>query len=151
MSYRINFKSKWADFDPNGHMRHTAYNDYAAEARVRFFKEHGYNLQKMQALNMGPILFNENTNFYKEIRISEDFGVELFLEGLSKNAERFKVLHKIVKENGEMAASISVYGAFLDLKERKLTTPPAEAIALFARLEKADNYHEIPLKSKVEL
>lgn len=150
MSYKVIFKSKWADFDPNGHMRHSAYNDYAAEARVRFFKEHGYNLQKMQSINMGPILFNENTNFYREIKIGEDFAVEMFLEGLSKNAERFKVVHKIIKEDGTVAATISVYGAFLDLRKRKLTVPPAEAIALFNRLEKAENYQEIPLKSASE-
>ena len=31
MSYTLEFNTKWADFDANRHMRHTAYNDYAAE------------------------------------------------------------------------------------------------------------------------
>lgn len=31
------FQVIWADMDPNRHMRHTAYNDYAAQLRVSFF------------------------------------------------------------------------------------------------------------------
>jgi acyl-CoA thioester hydrolase len=41
MKFQITFNTKWSDFDPNRHMRHTAYNDYAAEVRVRFVFETG--------------------------------------------------------------------------------------------------------------
>jgi len=26
MSYKVTFPTRWADFDPNNHMRHSAYN-----------------------------------------------------------------------------------------------------------------------------
>lgn len=32
------FEVKWADLDPNRHMRHSAYNDYAAHMRVKFLE-----------------------------------------------------------------------------------------------------------------
>jgi len=35
MSFKVTFASKWSDFDPNRHMRHTANNVYAAEVRAR--------------------------------------------------------------------------------------------------------------------
>nr|WP_299046804.1 thioesterase family protein [uncultured Polaribacter sp.] len=38
MNFEVSFNTKWSDFDPNRHMRHTAYNDYAAEVRVRFLR-----------------------------------------------------------------------------------------------------------------
>ena len=120
MSYKITFKTRWADFDPNNHMRHTAYNDYAAETRVRFFNDNLLTLTELNMQHVGPVLFSENTQFFREITLSEDITVELFLKGQSENGERFKFLHKIYKQNGILAAEIEVYGSWLDLLKRKL-------------------------------
>jgi len=66
MVYKIAFTTKWADFDPNKHMRHTAYNDYAAECRIRFFKDYGLTTALFEKQNIGPVLFKEETTFYRE-------------------------------------------------------------------------------------
>ena len=63
MAYQINFHTKWSEFDPNRPMRHTAYNDYAAEVRVRFFQEHGLLMDAFAEFNFGPVLFKEETLF----------------------------------------------------------------------------------------
>ena len=148
MSYKVTFSTRWADFDPNNHMRHSAYNDYAAEARVRFFRENGFSMIEFNKQNIGPVLFSENTNFYREINLSENISVELFVKGLSENGERFKFQHKIFKENGVLAAEIEIYGAWIDLKKRKLTKPPEELISKFEALEKSDKFEKIPIKKK---
>jgi len=148
MSYKIIFKTRWADFDPNNHMRHSAFNDYAAEARVRFFADHNFSISEFNKQNIGPILFSENTNFYREINLSEDITVEILLKGLSENGERFKVQHKIFKENGVLAAQIEIYAAWLDLKKRKLTVPPSQIITTFNSLEKSKDFESIPLNKK---
>lgn len=148
MSFKVIFKTRWSDFDPNNHMRHTAYNDYAAESRVRFFNDHGLSLSEFHKQNIGPILFSENTVFYREISLSEDITVELFVKGLSENGARFKFSHKIFKQNGILAAEIEIYGAWLDLKIRKLTNPPAFIASTFKHLEKTDDFKIIPIKNK---
>jgi len=148
MSYKVTFSTRWADFDPNNHMRHSAYNDYAAEARVRFFREKGFSMIEFNKQNIGPVLFSENTNFYREINLSENISVELFVKGLSENGERFKFQHKIFKQNGVLAAEIEIYGAWIDLKKRKLTNPPEELISKFEALEKSYNFEVIPIKKK---
>jgi len=148
MSFQVTFKTKWADFDPNRHMRHTAYNDYAAEGRVCFFKEKGFDIDKMEASNIGPILFKEETSFYREISIGEDLVVEIFLRGTSANAERWKIMTHIYKQNGVLAAEVNVFGAWIDLTKRKLTVPPAMMINVFNQLEKTENFEEIILKDK---
>ncbi len=148
MSYKIIFKTRWADFDPNNHMRHSAFNDYAAEARVRFFADHKFSISEFNKQNIGPILFSENTNFYREINLSEDITIEILLKGLSENGERFKVQHKIFKENGVLAAQIEIYAAWLDLKKRKLTVPPSQIITTFNSLEKSKDFESIPLNKK---
>ncbi len=148
MSYTVTFKTRWADFDPNNHMRHSAYNDYAAESRVRFFNDNGLSLTKFNKLNIGPILFSENTLFYREINLSEDIRVELFVKGLSENGERFKFQHKIFKQDGVLASVIEIYGAWLDLENRKLTTPPDDILKTFGSLEKCEDFELIPIKKK---
>jgi acyl-CoA thioester hydrolase len=145
MSFSVGFTSRWADFDPNNHMRHSAYTDYAAEARVRMFNEYGLNLTEFNKLNIGPILFREETIFRREIRLSEDISVEVFLKGISENGERFKFSHKIFKTEGSLAAEVEIYGAWLDLKTRKLTKPPKIVMEALKDIERTEDFENIPL------
>ena len=148
MNFQVTFNTKWSDFDPNRHMRHTAYNDYAAEVRVRYFQEHGLSINEFAKLNIGPILFKEETSFYKEIHIGENITVKMELEGVSKNIERWRFNHQIFNETGKLAAEIKVYGAWIDLIKRKLTSPPEKFVTIFEELPKTSNFKEIFLKSK---
>ncbi|NCT08554.1 MAG: thioesterase [Flavobacteriia bacterium] len=146
MSFQVTFSTKWADFDPNKHMRHTAYNDYAAEVRVRFFKKNNFTMDDFNRLNLGPILFSEETYFKKEILMGEDITVNLKLAGLSKNNERWKFTHEVFNEAGKLSATIKVYGAWIDLTKRKLTIPPIETSNLFTDIEKSVDFEEILVK-----
>ncbi len=146
MSFSVGFTSRWADFDPNNHMRHSAYTDYAAEARVRMFNALGLSLTEFNKLNLGPVLFREETIFRREIRLGEDIRVEVFLKGISENGERFKFYHKICKEDGSLAAEVEIYGAWLDLKKRKLTSPPDQVLLTLKDIEKTKDFESIPIK-----
>ena len=148
MRFQVEFKTKWSDFDPNRHMRHTAYNDYAAEVRVRYFQEHGLSINEFAKLNIGPILFKEETSFLKEIHIGENITVKMELEGVSKGIERWRFSHQLFNEAGELSAEIKVYGAWIDLIKRKLTAPPAKFVKIFEELPKTTNFKEILLKSE---
>ena len=148
MIFEVSFPTIWANFDANAHMRHTAYNDYAAEVRSRFFASQGFALSDFVKHNIGPVLFSENTNFLREILIGENIKANLILIGASSKFERFKFKHQIIKDNGVIAAEIKIYGAWIDLTKRKLTTPPEEMINIFKRLEKPDDFEEIIIKSK---
>ena len=145
MAYKIDFHTKWADFDANKHMRHTAYNDYAAECRIRFFNDNGFPIDQFENHNFGPVLFKEETNFYREIKLGESINIALFLQGMSAKGERFKMFHKIFREDGVLAAEIEIYAAWIDLKKRKLTEPPVTIVETFNSLERTENYEEISL------
>lgn len=123
MSFSVKFTTRWADFDANIHMRHTAYNDYAAESRLRFFKKHNITIRDFSMEKIGPILFEENTKFLREIHLGEDITVNLKVNGLSSKGERWKIQHEVFNQAGQLSAVITVYGAWLDLVKRKLTTP----------------------------
>lgn len=145
MSFQVTFATKWSDFDSNRHMRHTAYNDYAAETRVRYFAEHNFSINYFTKHNIGPILFTEETSFRKEIHLGENITVNLKLQGISKNNERWKIVHQVFNEAGKLAAIIKVYGAWIELTKRKLTIPPEETSIMFELAEKSDNFKMIDL------
>lgn len=41
LAYRLSFIPRWADLDPNRHLRHTAYADYATPVRFSYLTENG--------------------------------------------------------------------------------------------------------------
>jgi acyl-CoA thioester hydrolase len=148
MSYQVTFKTKWSDFDPNRHMRHTAYNDYAAEVRIRYFAYQNFSIDEFTKHNIGPILFEEYVSFRKEIHLGESIVVNLKIAALSANNERWRMTQEVFNEAGKLSAIIKVYGAWIDLKKRKLTTPPKEAKHLFSNTERTDNFEELIIKNK---
>ena len=148
MTYQKTFSTRWADFDPNRHMRHSAYNDYAAEIRVRFFNECGLSMDEFATLQIGPVLFKEETSFYKEIHLGEDIRVSMALEAASPQLERWRFVHHIYNEKGDLAAKVQVYGAWIDLKKRKLTHLPDIYLSLIEKIPKADDFTEIVLKTQ---
>jgi len=148
MIFKCSFPTRWADFDPNNHMRHSAYNDYAAEARVRLFKKFGLTMQEFERLKIGPILFQENTKFFKEITMGDDISVEVLLLGVSEKGERFKFRHHIYRGDGKLAAEIEILGAWLDLNKRKLTVPPRIIIELAEQLSQTEDFEIIPVSKK---
>ena len=95
MTFQVTFPTKWSDFDPNRHMRHTAYNEYAAEVRVRYFAKHNFSMAAFTKYNLGPILFTEETSFRKEVHAGENITVNIKLQGVSENNERWKIVHEV--------------------------------------------------------
>ena len=146
-NYSKQFDVIWADMDPNRHMRHTAYNDYAAQVRVAFMGDNGLSFDEMEKLMLGPVLFREETQFISEIRLGERITVDLQIAGLSLDGERWKMVHQIFKNDGKLSAVITVEGAWIDMANRKLKPPPKELVANFNELPKTNDFQEI-VKSK---
>jgi len=126
--------------DPNRHMRHSVYNDYAAQTRVAIFEEYGLPINKISTLGLGPVLFREETKYLKEIGLSEKITVTAQLTTMRKDGSRWTFLHQIFKETGQKAAEIIVDGAWLDLDKRKLGTPPDQMQKVIHRFPRTDNF-----------
>jgi len=134
MKFQQAFTTKWADFDPNRHMRHSAYADFAAEVRVRFFAAHGYSLNDFANLHIGPILFKEETTYFKEIKMGEDVKVTMCLEAATENYDRWRFTHQIFNENEVLAAGISCRSKSLwgmDRFDKKKTNRSTQSFHFF--------------------
>ena len=134
MTNATTYRTRWADMDPNGHMRHSAYADYAADQRIILLAAWGYDIKEFARLRLGPILFREETVFRKEVHIGEEILVDSRLLSVNEDGTRWSILHTIYKADGRLAATVTVDGAWLDLEKRKLTTPPAALTAAFRAL-----------------
>ncbi|MGH8397026.1 MAG: acyl-CoA thioesterase [Gammaproteobacteria bacterium] len=136
------FSVRWADLDPNGHLRHTAYMDYAAQARVGFLNDYGFTLERFQKLHIGPVLFREETQYLNEIRANERISVTAEVTGLSSNGKHWRIRHKIFRDNGELACIVNIQGAWLDLVERKVVAAPAELQGIMRKWPRSEDYAE---------
>ena len=55
---------RWADCDANRHVRHSTYYDYGAHARIRFFTEIGFDVQKLGQLHSRAYFIQRRMLFY---------------------------------------------------------------------------------------
>ena len=142
-NFQKQFDVIWADLDPNRHMRHTAYNDYAAQVRVAFMDDNGIGFDEMEKLHLGPVLFREETLFLAEVRMGEHITVDLQIAGLSLDGERWKMVHQVFKSDGALSAVITVEGAWIDMVKRKLKPPPENLVSKLNELPKTADFREI--------
>jgi acyl-CoA thioester hydrolase len=145
-SFSREFQSIWANLDPNGHMRHTAYNDYAAQLRLIFFEANGYSFAGMIDVGIGPVLFREETKFLREIRMGEKLIVDLELVKARKDASKWTIRSSIFKKDGTLSAVVEVDGAWLDLKQRRIVKPPQEIIDMISAAPLATDFVWLPEK-----
>lgn len=138
--YTKTYEIIWADIDPNRHMRHSVYNDYAAQTRVAMFNDFGISMQEISDLGLGPILFREETKFLKEIKMSEQITVSCQVQNMRKDGSRWTFLHKIFKENEDKAAEITVEGAWLNLDKRKLATPTDKMLEVINKFPRTHDF-----------
>ncbi|MBV6644376.1 MAG: thioesterase family protein [Cyclobacteriaceae bacterium] len=144
--FRKEFQAIWANLDPNGHMRHTAYNDYAAQVRLNFFDECGFPFARLIEMGIGPVLFREETQFMREIRINEIVSVDFALLKARRDASKWTFRQCVFKQDGTLSAVIEVDGAWLDLKLRKVAIPPPVLAEMLEKAPKADDFEWLPDK-----
>ena len=140
--YAKTFEVRWADLDPNAHMRHSAYADYGAQARVGFLTEHGFGLGEFMKFRLGPVLFREDLKYLREIRPNEIIRVTCEATGMSPNRKHWRIRHRIFRQDGELSCIIDCQGAWLDLVARKVIPAPPELEAAMQAMPKAEDYAE---------
>ena len=133
--YSKTYTIRWADLDANIHMRHSAYNDYAAQTRLLFMAENGFGMEWFKEHNVFPILFREETVFLKEIKGNENIRIDAVLLKMSEDGSRWSIQNTFYKEDGTIAAKLTVDGAWMDIIIRKLKSPPESLLQLFNTLQ----------------
>jgi acyl-CoA thioester hydrolase len=134
------FEVRWSDLDPNFHVRHNVYYDWAATARILCLNHAGFGAAFMAKHYLGPILFREEAIFKKEIHFGDTVVVNLQLVKSRRDFSRWSWTHEIIKNGDTLAAIVNVDGAFIDTQLRKLTIPPDSMTPLFEQLPKPGEF-----------
>ena len=130
-AFEKNIEIRWSDLDPNNHLRHSAYYDYGAYSRICFLNEHGLTAEIMLQHNIGPILFREECLFKKEIKFGDTIMVNVKLDKVTPDFSRWTMIHELWKNGNILAAVITVDGAWIDTKLRKLAKLPEQLSTAF--------------------
>lgn len=132
--YRKSFVPRWADLDPNRHLRHTAYADYATHVRFSYLSENGFPAERFGQLGIGPVIFREETRYLKEIGARDSFTIDFTVVELRADGAQFVLRHDVWRGDGVRAAVLTLEGGWLNLESRSLVDPPVELIELLDRL-----------------
>ena len=127
----------WAQVDANQHMRHSAYADFAAQARVDLLEKMGLSAAVMIQKGKGPVLLREELKYLREINLNEYIKVTCELSKVTKDGSRWTIRHDIFRQDGVKAAEITVDGAWIDIKLRKLTVLEEDILKLFMEIPKS--------------
>lgn len=138
---------RWADIDPNLHLRHSVYYDLGAYCRIEFLNERGITAEFMHRHRFGPIIFREECVFKREIRLGDKLRIDLQLAKSYADFSRWTIQHQIYKDDEILAAVITLDGAWIDTVQRKLTMPPRDVCETFEHMPRTGAFEWIEKKT----
>lgn len=143
-TYSKKIEIRWADLDPNFHVLHSKYYDFGAYCRMGFLTENGITVPLMQEHHIGPIIFREECLFKKEIKFGDDVTVTLMLDKVSADHRKWTMVHELRINGDDLAAFITVDGAWMNTQLRKVTAPPSIFIPGFDAIPKTKDFQVFP-------
>ena len=142
--YSRQFLAGWRTMDFNGHLANTAYLDLAADVRMAFFAEHGFPPAEFRRLAIGPVVRKDELEYFREINLHEMVTVTHAALAMSPDGARFTLENVIWTASEERAAVVRSTGGWLDLRARKLVTPPPALAEAMRQVPRAPEFVELP-------
>lgn len=142
-AFTLSIDVRWADLDPNGHVRHSVYYDWGATARLTFLERQGVGPAWMARNRIGPVLFREEARFLRELRFGDELHIDLRVVAASLDGRKWRMRHRILR-GAEETSTLEVDGAWIDLQARKIAVPPAELVRALDHLGRTEDFVILP-------
>jgi acyl-CoA thioester hydrolase len=144
MKFRKQISIRWADLDPNYHMRHSVYYDFGAQHRIELLHQAGVTSKVMMEQHFGPVIFREECVFKREIKFSDTVFITTKIAKMKPDASRWTMQHELLNEADEVLAVITLDGAWIDTQLRKLAKPtPQIVIDALNSFPKSEDFIEL--------
>jgi acyl-CoA thioester hydrolase len=143
-AFAITTFAAWADMDANAHMANVAYLSKCVDARMSFFKQHGFPVTEFAKRRIGPVVRRDELEYHREIGLLDPITVTLQLAGMAPDGSRFRLRNEILNGDGKLAARITSEGGWLDLAKRKLIAPPGDLLAALSAMPPAAEFETLP-------
>lgn len=122
--FRKQVEVRWSDCDSNQHMRHSAYADFCAHTRVGYMIKVGMTPQWLKQQGLGPVLFKEETEYFRELFMGEIVEVTIEVGEPTGSAKSVQLVNNIYRQNGELAARHKAVFGWFSMTERKVVELP---------------------------
>ena len=142
-AFAISTFAAWADMDANAHMANVAYLSKCVDARMSFFKQHGFPVSEFAKRQIGPVVRRDELEYYREIGLLEPIKVTLEIAGMAPDGSRFRLRNEILTEDGKRAARVTSEGGWLDLAKRKLIAPPPDLLEALSAMPQATEFERL--------
>jgi acyl-CoA thioester hydrolase len=131
---------RWSDIDQNRHLLHSVFYDFGSMQRVSCLAHMGLTTSKLEEMKIGPVAFREEGLFKREIRFEDKVTIHVELVSMRKDASRWTIRHNFIKEDGTLAAIVTIEGAWMDIEIRKLTAPGDFVASVFEAFPKPEGF-----------
>ena len=138
--YYKEFDVRWNDIDANRHLANSAYLNFMSHTRTGYMIENGVGHKEMVQYNIGPVVFEEQVFFFKEIFQGKPIRVSFELGGASKDGMFFKFIHNFYDHKGKNLARGIMKGAWIDLKTRKTCALPNPLMPMLDAAHKTSDF-----------
>src|SRR5580698_8761649 len=95
MKYFYEGQVLWSQIDANQHMRHSAYADVAAQARLVMLTNLGLDIVTLSGYKIGPVMFREESFYLRECRLNDHLKVTAEVYKSRADASRWSIRHEI--------------------------------------------------------
>lgn len=130
---------RWSDLDPNFHVRHSVYYDWAAQLRTQFIVQHGLTPAVMQKHQFGPVLFREEALFKRELKFGDHLTMNCMASKLRQDYSRFSMRHHLLRGE-ELCAIVNIDGAWIHTQTRKLIAPPEVGVNMVEAMPRTEDF-----------
>lgn len=108
--------------DTFGHVNNATYLQIYEEARWDFITQNGFGLDKVQQLQMGPVILEIGLTFKRELVNRQWIEIKSETSDIV-NPLVMKLSQAMINEEGKVASSLDLTVGLMDMKKRKLIRP----------------------------
>ncbi len=117
--YRTQIRER--HLDSFGHVNNAQYLVLFEEARWEMITSRGYGMKEVHETKIGTVILSCSVKFKRELSLREWITIETELVSIDKKIGIIQ--HRILKEDGKIAAEAEFQMGCFDLKKRKLIQP----------------------------
>ena len=147
--FEMTLFTRWGDLDSNGHMANTAFLDACVDVRFSFFTSRGFPPVRFRELAIGPVIFKDEIEYYRELHLLDPVRITLATAGGSEDGSHFRLVNEFYRArpgDSRIAARLVTTGSWLDLKTRRLTRPPDELARVLREMPCTEDFESLPSK-----
>jgi len=146
--YRKTLYATWGDMDFNSHMGTAAYLHKSGDVRMMFFSENGFPMSEFLRTGIGPVIFKDQLEYFREIGLLQEIQVTLAVAGMSEDGSRWWMRNEFLRPDGKPAARVTSEGGWIDLQARRVAAPPPELLRALQQIPRTDDFQTLPSRLK---